>query len=570
MSLSPRRIVELATTVAQHTQQIDSYLAEKGLPYPSFEANGPADLSLPPHIEQSRTVALQASQELNDLFQGPRDLLFNHEVRLSTNDGAQIAANATITQCVPTDGEITFTDLAAIIGIDRAALCSILRLGIAHRVFKEPRPGVIAHSAASRQIAEDARVASWVGANVDDMWPAAEKVVDALVKWPLAAEPNQTGFSLANGTDQSFYAELAKNPDRARRFAGAMSFFTTGEGYSLRHLTDGYCWDSIGAGTVIDLGGSHGDAAFALARKYPSLHLIVQELPQVVAESKEEVGLDVKFMTHDLFEEQPVQDADVYLYRWTLHNWPDKYCIRALKALIPALKPGSRVLIMDFVMPPPGVLPNNVERKLRAMDITMLEIGNAKERDIDEWQSLFEQADPRFHFKGAKQPPGSILSILEATWEGFTPPLSITYHETCSIFFSQRPISSETHPYIRRTSTRFSLHMKIALFTKQVGFDVEEQQFVVHTHVGAGLLRLHNLLLRYFCSCLRRLSEFEFLRQQGHAFPSPLYTLRRMELAPTPASVSRSCSDPFFARHRSCLVLAQKIACLSDPRLYKI
>lgn len=100
MSLSPSRIVELATTVAQHTQQIDSYLAEKGLPYPSFEANGPADLSLPPHIEQSRTVALQASQELNDLLQGPRDLLFNHEVRLSTNDGAQIAANATIAQCV--------------------------------------------------------------------------------------------------------------------------------------------------------------------------------------------------------------------------------------------------------------------------------------------------------------------------------------------------------------------------------------------------------------------------------------------------------------------------------------
>lgn len=144
-----------------------------------------------------------------------------------------------------------------------------------------------------------------------------------------------------------------------------MSFFTTGEGYSLRHLTDGYCWDSIGAGTVIDLGGSHGNAAFALARKYPCLHLIVQELPQVVAESREEVGLDVKFMTHDLFEEQPVQGADVYLYRWTLHNWPDKYCIRALKALIPALKPGSRVLIMDFVMPPPGVLPNDVERKLR-------------------------------------------------------------------------------------------------------------------------------------------------------------------------------------------------------------
>jgi hypothetical protein len=93
---------------------------------------------------------------------------------------------------VPLNGEISFSDLAATIEIDSAALTSILRLGIAHRIFKEPRPGMIAHSASSRQIAEDPRVASWVGANVDEMWPAAEKVVEALVRWPTASEPNQT------------------------------------------------------------------------------------------------------------------------------------------------------------------------------------------------------------------------------------------------------------------------------------------------------------------------------------------------------------------------------------------
>lgn len=199
-----------------------------------------------------------------------------------------------------------------------------------------------------------------------------------------------------------------------------MSFFTTGEGYSLRHLTDGYDWDTIDSGgTIVDLGGSHGDAAFALARKYPGLHFIVQELPQVVANSKEEEGLDVKFMVHDFFEEQPVHGADVYLFRWTLHNWPDKYCIKALRALIPALKPGARVLISEFVMPPPGAVPNSLERKLRGMDVTMLEIGNARERDLDEWISLFGQADSRFTFKGTRQPPGSRLAILEATWEKY-------------------------------------------------------------------------------------------------------------------------------------------------------
>ena len=185
-----------------------------------------------------------------------------------------------------------------------------------------------------------------------------------------------------------------------------MNFFTTGDGYSLRHLTDGYGWDTLGsAATVVDLGGSHGGAAFALARKNPGFHLIVQELPQVVASSKEEVGLDVKFMVHDIFEERPVHGADGYLFRWILHNWPDKHCVKALRALIPALKQGARVLIAEFVMPPPGVVPNELERKIRGMDVAMLAIGNARERDLDSWIGLFAQADSRFIFKGMRQPP---------------------------------------------------------------------------------------------------------------------------------------------------------------------
>lgn len=158
---------------------------------------------------------------------------------------------------------------------------------------------------------------------------------------------------------------LAKDPSRARRFGGAMSFFTTGEGFALRHLTDGYPWETIGSGTVIDLGGSHGDAAFALAQKYPGLRLIVQELPEVIADCKQQEGLNVQFMEHDFFESQPVKDADAYLYRWTLHNWPDKYCIKLLRALAPALKKDARVLIMDMVMPPPGIVPNDLDRNLR-------------------------------------------------------------------------------------------------------------------------------------------------------------------------------------------------------------
>ena len=82
MTGTQSRIAELAAQVAQHTQRIDDYLNQNGLPHPSFHAESPSDLGLQPDIEHSRTVVLRASQELNDLLQHPRDLLFNHHVRI--------------------------------------------------------------------------------------------------------------------------------------------------------------------------------------------------------------------------------------------------------------------------------------------------------------------------------------------------------------------------------------------------------------------------------------------------------------------------------------------------------
>ena len=82
MSTSQSRIAGLAAAVAHHTKRVDDYLSEHNLPQPSFDVNSPTDLQLPPDIEASRIAVLRASQELNDVLQHPRDLLFNHHVRL--------------------------------------------------------------------------------------------------------------------------------------------------------------------------------------------------------------------------------------------------------------------------------------------------------------------------------------------------------------------------------------------------------------------------------------------------------------------------------------------------------
>ena len=45
---------------------------------------------------------------------------------------------------------------------------------------------------------------------------------------------------------------------------------------------------------------------------------------------------------------------------------------------------------------------------------------NAKEHDAGEWAELFRNANPMSKLLGIKSPIGSILSIMEARWEGET------------------------------------------------------------------------------------------------------------------------------------------------------
>ena len=160
------------------------------------------------------------------------------------------------------------------------------------------------------------------------------------------------------------------HPELGKRFAGAMATFTKGLGLGHEPLINGYDWSSVGGGkgTVVDLGGSTGHTSMAIAKAVSGIHFIVQELPDIVENLKGEVPADladrVEFMAHDFFEPQPVE-ADVYFFRQIFHNWPDPSCVKILRALIPALKPGAKVVANDHLVPPPGTMSILQERAIR-------------------------------------------------------------------------------------------------------------------------------------------------------------------------------------------------------------
>lgn len=153
------------------------------------------------------------------------------------------------------------------------------------------------------------------------------------------------------------------------RYAAAMTWFSNGPGFEVSHVVNGYGWDQFKDGIVVDVGGSFGNACIALAEKFPSLRYIVQDVPKVVEMGKSNLPANLQdkitFMEHDFFTEQPIKGASVYFLRYILHDWSDPYAIRILKALVPAMRPGSKVLLNEHVIPEPGTMSYLGDRHFR-------------------------------------------------------------------------------------------------------------------------------------------------------------------------------------------------------------
>ncbi len=115
--------------------------------------------------------------------------------RLSQHVGLlsmQAIAHFNIASAFPIHKEATFAEVSNTCGLDEPLVRRILRHAMTKHVFKEPRKGFVAHTAASRLLAEDAGMHDWVGTTTDEFWQAGSQTLNALLKYPGSQEPNQT------------------------------------------------------------------------------------------------------------------------------------------------------------------------------------------------------------------------------------------------------------------------------------------------------------------------------------------------------------------------------------------
>ncbi|KAK3613592.1 hypothetical protein LTR56_027789 [Elasticomyces elasticus] len=400
------RLLDLTSILQAHVATIHNHLLSTNQPEPSFSIKTPdPDFT---GIEPTRFAALEALTDLRDLLSTPRELLLNfHETDYVSRHALD---RWNIYACVPVGSTRTYAEIASQASKPLQPLRRIIRHAMSQRIFCEPQPGVVAHTPASRLLAENKNVRDYYGIKTEEIWPACVRVADAVEKWGSSDAQGEglgrerSGYMLAHG--RSMQETLDADEGKHARYDSAMSA--------------GFDWAGLGKAVVVDVGGGLGMVSKCLAKKFPELEFVVEDQRVVLADAvveDEAIRDRVRFLEHDFFAPQPIEGAEVYFFRRVMVEWGDDRAAEMLRALVPALKKGSRVLIEDVCTPAPGTLGIWQERRYRCSDLLAMTLG-AGNREREGWGRMFELAGPGFEYKGATLVKGSDGILVEALWRG--------------------------------------------------------------------------------------------------------------------------------------------------------
>ncbi len=199
-----------------------------------------------------------------------------------------------------------------------------------------------------------------------------------------SVKTGETAFEKAHGMPVSDW--LKKNPLAAKVFNEANAMKAT---MSHRAIVDVY--DFSGINTLTDVGGGTGSLMAEILIANPFMKGIVAELPSVIQETKKYIltkGIAdrCEAVECDFFKEIS-SGSDAYLMSHILHDWTDEQCKTILINCHKAMKPQSKLLIVEMVIPP-----GNEPSIAKLLDLEMLVMTGGRERTETEFKELLESS----------------------------------------------------------------------------------------------------------------------------------------------------------------------------------
>ena len=205
-----------------------------------------------------------------------------------------------------------------------------------------------------------------------------------------------------------FFDYLARHPEQEATFQASMS------GRAEQEAGDVVAaYDFGGLGRLVDVGGGYGILLGAVLRAAPELQAVLVDQPGVVEQARrrleaEGVAGRCELVAGDFFASVPA-GADAYLLSRVLHDWVDDDARRLLATCRSAMGQGSRLLIVEALLPERA---RDQPAEIR-MDLHMLVLLGAHERTEAQYRRLLGETG----FRVARVVPTASpagLSVLEA------------------------------------------------------------------------------------------------------------------------------------------------------------
>jgi hypothetical protein len=135
---------------------------------------------------------------------------------------------------------------------------------------------------------------------------------------------------------------------------------------------------------IADIGGGIGSQLVAILDAHPSVRGILFDAPAVIAQGIPHDRMER--VSGDFFKSVP-SGADAYTMRWIIHDWADAESIAILSNIRKAMKPESRVVLIEEIIPETPEL-----TWAKWLDLHMLAMAGGKERTVVEYKELYSKS----------------------------------------------------------------------------------------------------------------------------------------------------------------------------------
>jgi len=301
-------------------------------------------------------------------------------------------------------GPRSATDLAAATGVHADRLYRVLRTLASQGVFVEDEDGRFDLTPLAATLRRDVpgSVHGFAVMILEDAnWEAWREL-----GW--AVETGGVAFQKAVGMAPWEY--LAAHPEDGQMFGEAMTSLSASQNPAIVEA-----YDFTGIGRLVDVGGGHGSLLAMILTAHPEMRGVLFDVPATIENARRDRHINtaavagrVDSVAGDFFDLLPT-DADCYLMKYILHDWNDDDALRILQSVRRVATPGTKLLIVDAVVPP-----GNVANNAKMMDVNMMVIMGGLERTEPQFRDLLANAGFLLKRVIATECPLSIVEALPA------------------------------------------------------------------------------------------------------------------------------------------------------------